>query len=122
MANLTINGATMPEVWGDQTAVATKPKAIGWVKMAPDVLRAMTMAANHAGRTASEIWAEAAREWLLRKSLDADYDVLAHMPARKRPEDAHLEAKRTHLWGGIDSLMSAIRTDDPVTQREPERR
>ncbi len=122
MANLTVNGAGMPEVWGDQTSVATKPKAIGWVKMAPDVLRAMTMAANHAGRTASEVWAEAAREWLLRKALDADYDVLAHMPNRKRPEDAHLEATRTRLWGGIDSLMSAIREEEVVTLAEPDRR
>ena len=114
MANLLVNNGQMPEVWGDQAAVATKAKAIGWVKMAPDVLRAMTMAANHAGRTTSEVWAEAAREWLLRKSLDADYDVLAHMPARKRAEDAHLEAKRTQLWGGIDALMSVIREAETV--------
>jgi hypothetical protein len=122
MANLTVNGAAMPEVWGDQTAIAAKPKAIGWVKMAPDVLRAMTMAANHANRSTSEVWAEAAREWLLRKALDADYDVLAHMPTRKRPEDALLEAKRTQLWGGIDSLMSAIRTEEIVTLAEAEHR
>jgi hypothetical protein len=113
MANAVIN--PMPELWGDalpatsQTAVATKPKAIGWVKMAPDVLRAMAMAANNAGRSLSEVWAEAAREWLLRKSLDADYDVLAHMPAKKRPEDAQLELKRHRLWGTIDSAMDGIR-------------
>jgi hypothetical protein len=113
MANAIIN--PVPELWGDslpavpQTAVAAKPKAIGWVKMAPDVLRAMAMAASNAGRSLSEVWAEAAREWLLRKSLDADYDVLAHMPAKKRPEDALLEQKRTRLWGTIDSAMEGIR-------------
>jgi hypothetical protein len=113
MANVTMN--SVPELWGDslpavqQTAVATKPKAIGWVKMAPDVLRAMAMAANNAGRSLSEVWAEAAREWLLRKSLDADYDVLAHMPAKKRAEDAVLEQKRQRLWGSIDSAMDVIR-------------
>jgi hypothetical protein len=123
MANVMVNGGGLPEAWGDTTAVATKPKAIGWVKMAPDVLRAMTLAANHAGRTTSEVWAEAAREWLLRKALEADYDVLAHMPARKRPEDAQIEAKRTRLWGNIDSMMAGIRTDDvAITLAEAEPR
>jgi hypothetical protein len=122
MANVSLNGAGVPEVWGETTAVAAKPKAIGWVKMAPDVLRAMSMAANHAGRTVSEVWAEAAREWLLRKSLDADYDVLAHMPARKRPEDAQLEATRSRLWNGIDTLMVAIREEEAVTPVEAEYR
>lgn len=112
MANLAMQGTQTAEVWGEPTAIATKPKAIGWVKMAPDVLSAMHMAANHAGRTVSEVWAEAAREWLLRKSLEADYDVLAHMPTRKRAEDAQLEATRTRLWGSIDGLMSTIRQDE----------
>ena len=124
MANAIIN--PMPELWGDSlpaappTAVATKPKAIGWVKMAPDVLRAMAMAANNAGRSLSEVWAEAAREWLLRKSLDADYDVLAHMPAKKRPEDTYLEQKRHRLWGSIDSAMEGIRTPQATVIEERE--
>ena len=122
MANAIINA--VPERWGDalpavsQTAVATKPKAIGWVKMAPDVLRAMAMAAQNAGRSLSEIWSEAAREWLLRKSLDADYDVLAHMPAKKRPEDLHLELKRHRLWSTIDNAMEGIRTPQATVVEE----
>ena len=90
-------------------AIMPRAKAVAWVRMAPDILRAMTLAANHAGRTASEVWAEAAREWLLRKSLDADYDVLAYAPVRKRPEDGVLEATRKRLWGSIDTAMEGIR-------------
>ena len=89
--------------------LATRPKAIAWVKMAPDILRAMSMAANHTSRSVGDVWAEAAREWLLRKSLDADYDVLAYAPAKKRPEDGLLEEKHKRLWGSIDSAMAGIR-------------
>jgi hypothetical protein len=92
-----------------------RTKAIAWVRMAPDILRAMAMAANHAGRSAGEVWAEAAREWLLRKSLDADYDVLAYAPSKKR-EDGLLEETRKRLWGSIDSAMSAIRESSSVIE------
>ncbi len=96
-------------------AVMPRTKAIAWVRMAPDILRAMAMAANHAGRSAGEVWAEAAREWLLRKSLDADYDVLAYAPSKKR-EDGLLEETRKRLWGSIDSAMSAIRESSSVIE------
>ena len=132
MANAFLNPVSVPGMWGDPiaapapqstqmaepatyaeaaetNALATRPKAIAWVKMAPDILRAMSMAANHASRTVGEVWAEAAREWLLRKSLDADYDVLAYAPAKKRPEDGMLEEMHKRLWGSIDSAMEGIR-------------
>ena len=133
MANAFLNPVSVPGMWGDPipapaprptrtvevgaatemaaeaNALTTRPKAIAWVKMAPDILRAMSMAANHASRTVGEVWAEAAREWLLRKSLDADYDVLAYAPAKKRPEDGMLEEKHKRLWGSIDSAMEGIR-------------
>ena len=110
MANVVFNPAMGVGAWGEpasdmvaprpvtsETGVATRPRVLGWVKMAPDVLRAMTMAAQHAGRTASDVWSEAAREWLLRRSLDADYDVLANIPARKRGDGVMTEM-RTRLW------------------------
>lgn len=133
MANVFLQPVQVPGLWGDppmtlgaptvpvdltlpaveNSALATRPKAIAWVKMAPDILRAMALAANHGSRTVSEVWAEAAREWLLRKALDADYDVLAYAPAKKRPEDAQLEAKHQRLWGSIDAAMATIR--DPAS-------
>lgn len=134
MANTFLNPVAVPGMWGEPSApvqvtttgappattsdlgvaatanaVATRPKAVAWVRMAPDILRAMALAANHAGRSAGEVWAEAAREWLLRKSLDADYDVLAHMPAKKRPEDAALDQQRKRLWTSIESALEVIR-------------
>jgi hypothetical protein len=139
MANTFLNPLAVPGMWGDPlptahpatrgqvapveaapvaatNAVAARPKAVAWVRMAPDILRAMAMAANHAGRSASEIWAEAAREWLLRKSLDADYDVLAHMPAKKRAEDGALDQMRKRLWSSIDSSLDAIRATQTVIE------
>lgn len=106
-------GALTPEGAAANNALATRPKAIAWVRMAPDILRAMAMAANHAGRNAGEVWAEAAREWLLRKSLDADYDVLANLPARRK-EDAALDEKRSRMWGAIDTAMADIRPTQRV--------
>jgi hypothetical protein len=138
MANTFLNPLAVPGMWGDPlptalpatrtqaapveaapvaatNAVAARPKAVAWVRMAPDILRAMAMAANHAGRSTSEIWAEAAREWLLRKSLDADYDVLAHMPAKKR-DDGALDQMRKRLWSSIDTSLEAIRAPQSVIE------
>ena len=140
MANTFLNPVGVPGMWGEPSApvptsvappaaaaidsgaaasanaVATRPKAVAWVRMAPDILRAMAMAANHAGRSASEVWAEAAREWLLRKSLDADYDVLAYMPAKKRPEDGAPDHQRKRLWSSIDSALDIIRQPQTIVE------
>ncbi len=89
-------------------AIKGKFKAVGFVKMAPDVLKAMSHAAQRAGRTASDVWGEAAREWLLKKSLEIDYDVLSNQPDRRK-ESAPLTAMRTRVWGSIDTLMADIR-------------
>src|SRR5579884_1676831 len=138
MANAFLNPVAVPGLWGDNIsapaplpavtrnsvapapdtfdnthAVTTKPKAVAWVRMAPDILRAMATAARHAGRTAGDVWAEAARDWLLRKSLEADYDALANMPQRRR-DSAALEAKHARLWGSIDAAMSDIRQLRPT--------
>ena len=104
-------GATVDA--GKSNAVARKPKAVAWVKMAPDILRAMGLAANHAGRSAGDIWAEAAREWLLRRSLEADYDALSNMPQRRRDGTTH-EEMHARLWNTIDTAMSDIRQTRPT--------
>ena len=94
-------------------AIAKKPKAVAWVRMAPDILRAMGLAANHSGRAAGDIWAEAAREWLLRRSLEADYDALSNMPGRRR-DGVTLEEIHTRLWSTIDTAMGDIRQQRPT--------
>lgn len=104
----TMPGMLTPERAAESNAVTARPKAMAWVRMAPDILRAMAIAANHAGRNAGEVWAEAAREWLLRKSLEADYDMLSNLPARRK-EAAALEEKRARMWGTVDSAMADIR-------------
>ena len=127
MANVVFNPTMATDMWGEPahetmrvpqpvttgTEVAARPKVLGWVKMAPDVLRAMTMAAQHAGRTASDVWSEAAREWLLHRSLDADYDVLSNAPARKRG-DGVLTDMRGRLWTNIDTMMDDLRQMRPT--------
>jgi hypothetical protein len=145
MANIYLNPVTTPGMWSDLAplspktpaatvhgatvaaehnqpaptggAVAKRPKAIAWVKMAPDILRAMALAANHAGRTSGDVWAEAAQEWLLRKSLETEYDVLSNQPARTR-DSAILEEKRSKLWSSIDSAMGDIRELRPTLTQE----
>jgi len=104
------SASTSPALQGQ--GVTTRPKAIAWVKMAPDILKAMSLAATHAGRTAGDIWAEAAREWLVRKALDADYDALSNQPNRRH--DLALEDKQHRLWSSIDSLMGDIRQIRPT--------
>jgi hypothetical protein len=109
--NLPITEA-MGAMKSNQQSVATRQKAISWVKMAPDILKAMSLAAQHAGRTAGDVWAEAAREWLLSKSLETEYDILSNQPPRTR-DQAAIEEKRSRLWNNIDSLMGAIRDINP---------
>ncbi len=89
-------------------AIQGKYKAVGFVKMAPDVLKAMSHAAQRAGRTTSDVWGEAAREWLLKKSLEIDYDILSNQPDRRK-EAAPLADMRIRIWGSIDTLMADIR-------------
>jgi len=73
----------------------------------------MGLAANHSGRAAGDIWAEAAREWLLRRSLEADYDALSNMPGRRR-DGVTLEEIHTRLWSTIDTAMGDIRQQRPT--------
>jgi hypothetical protein len=93
-------------------ALAARPKAVAWVRMAPDVLRAMALAAKHAGRTVGDVWAEAARDWLLRKSLEAEFDM-SYLPERQRDEGAH-KAKQAQLWSVIDASMEMLRQPRPT--------
>jgi hypothetical protein len=103
-----VPGGMAPARPTDPQAVMPTPKAIAWVKMAPDLLRAMAHAATHAGRSAGEVWAEAAREWLLKKSLETEYDVLANQPDRRKGADPLAQA-RSRMWGSIDTAMADIR-------------
>jgi hypothetical protein len=74
------------------------------VRMVPELLRAMTAAAAATGRQESEIWAEAAREWLARHTPDDDPpppDAARHAPV--------MRATRDRCWGAIDVLLGDLR-------------
>lgn len=75
------------------------------VRMAPDLLHAMTAAARATGRHESEVWAEAAREWLARHTPDDDPPpppgASAHAPI--------MRATRDRCWGAIDVLLGDLR-------------
>lgn len=102
-----------PAFYAEINGVKVRPKATSWVRIAPDILRAMSVAAQHAGKPLSDVWAEAAREWLLHTSLEAEYDVLSNQPERRRGPNT-VEEMRHRLWGKIDSAMGDLRESSPI--------
>jgi len=80
--------------------VATSASA---VRIPEGVLRTMREAAWNEGRTESEIWAEAAREWLMRRARDDE-------PQPPTPAAAALPVPRiAHAWHAIDALLAELR-------------
>jgi hypothetical protein len=74
--------------------------------MAPTLLRAMAAVAAATGRAESDIWAEAAREWLLRHSPEDDPQPPP--PAASAPHPA-ARAARQSTWTAIDVLLGDLR-------------
>lgn len=80
--------------------VATSASA---VRIPESVLRTMREAAWSEGRTESEIWAEAARQWLMRRVRDDE-------PQPPTPAAAALPVPRiAHAWHAIDALLGELR-------------
>jgi hypothetical protein len=78
------------------------------VRIPSEVLRAMAAAAAQTGRRESELWAEAAREWLDRQEPGNDPPpALAALAPT-----AALRASRDRGWGAIDILLSDLRAPD----------
>jgi hypothetical protein len=90
------------------------------VRMAPALLAAMTAAAAATGRHESEIWAEAAREWLARHTPDDDPPP----PPGAIQRAPVVRAARDRCWGAIDVLLGDLRHprptfDSPINATEP---
>ena len=90
----------------DVRRTITSPSA---VRIPEKVLSMMREAAWRAGRTESEIWAEAAREWLLRRLRDDE-------PQPPTPAAALPVPRMAQAWRAIDTLLAELRTS---TEREP---
>jgi hypothetical protein len=72
-----------------------------------EVLRAMAATAARTGRRESELWAEAAREWLDRQANHDDPP-----PAAALAPTSALRATRERCWSAIDILLSDLRAPD----------
>jgi hypothetical protein len=84
----------------ERRVVATSASA---VRIPEAILRLMREAAWRAGRTESEIWAEAAREWLTRRMLDDE-------PQPPTPAAAALPLPRVvGAWEAIDLVLHDLR-------------
>lgn len=99
--------------------VPSTPARAPWpvvLPMAPALLRAMSLAASHARRDASEVWAEAAREWLARHLEDDPEPPTpgASAPAKTAERDQH-----QRCWAAIDVLLGDLRAPLPTTEDEP---
>ena len=76
------------------------------LSMPSALLRAMAAAAASAGRRECDVWAEAAREWLLRHSQDDDPPP---PPAAAAPDPTAPRSARERCWTAIDVLLNDLR-------------
>jgi hypothetical protein len=86
---------------------AAAPGARTEVRIAPALLRAMETTATARGRQVSEVWAEAAREWLLRHAEDDDPQPPS--PATAAPRSLASRSSRDRCWTAIDVLLGDLR-------------
>ena len=96
-----------PLAYGPGTGGATERRVVATsasaVRIPEAILRLMREAAWSAGRTESEIWAEAAREWLTRRMLDDE-------PQPPTPAAAALPLPRVvGAWEAIDLVLHDLR-------------
>jgi hypothetical protein len=103
-------GAGAADGRSEPRRIATSASA---VRIPEGVLRTMREAAWSAGRTESEIWAEAAREWLMRRARDDE-------PQPPTPAAAALPVPRiAHAWHAIDALLAELRALSPAPISSP---
>lgn len=80
-------------------------------------LRRMAEAARALGRSESDVWVEAAREWLLRHHPEAPDE--GHAPYSAQAQATHVITRRMREWRAIDDLLDTLRDDQPNARREP---
>jgi hypothetical protein len=73
------------------------------VRIPADLVRRMSLEARLSGKSESEVWAEAARAWLMRRACDDDFPPTPPAAAQPCPR-----RERT-AWVAIDALLVDLR-------------
>jgi hypothetical protein len=73
------------------------------VRIPADLVRRMSLEAELAGKSESDVWAEAARAWLQRRERDDDFPPTPPAAAQPCPR-----RERT-AWVAIDALLLDLR-------------
>ncbi len=82
-----------------------------------ETLRRMAEAARALDRSESDVWVEAAREWLLRHHPEAPNG--GHAPRNAQEPAANPGIRRMREWRAIDDLLETLRDDQPAVRLEP---
>ncbi len=92
-------------------AVSAQPRGASAVRAPIELLTRMSEAARAQGRSESDVWVEAAREWLRRRdgveTPPSAAPAYAAAPASPAP-------RMTRVWGEIDAVLQALRTPASV--------
>jgi hypothetical protein len=83
--------------------LALPPVEPAHVRIPADLVRRMSLEAELAGKSESEVWAEAARAWLQRRERDDDFPPTPPAAAQPCPR-----RERT-AWVAIDALLVDLR-------------
>lgn len=82
-----------------------------------ETLRRMTEAARALGRTESDVWTEAAREWLQRHG-PGGHDEGHELYAVVAPPDSAAR-RRAREWRAIDAVLDTLRDDTTLPEPKP---
>ena len=101
------SGSTTIQAGHGRSEANVKASSPVELPMPSALLRAMAAAASTSGRRECDVWAEAAREWLLRHSQDDDPPPPP--PAVAAPDPAAPRSARQRCWTAIDVLLNDLR-------------
>jgi hypothetical protein len=101
---------------GARQQPARRPEAVR-LSAPSETLRRMARAARALGRAESDVWVEAAREWLQRHAPEGDGGGPEPLASRT-PSDSTL-LRRCREWRAIDAVLDTLREDIPPPQSKP---
>jgi hypothetical protein len=116
---MTAGSAPLAHMWKEteRTTMSMPPAPLPFpaggaavVRIPDALLRAMRESACNAGRSESEVWAEAAREWLLMRGVGDG-------PEPTSPASAPRPLPRS--WAGIDALVAVLRAPHAHAHAHP---